>query len=315
MCNTNTPTGENALERFAIVFFHGGSIPKYLICAIESARVFNPSVKIYLITNQKPDLTRLNVDTVQVEDLKHPKLEVFRKCYKHISAANEIYERTCFERWFYIDQLITSQQLNRVVYLDSDCLLFANIENLFRHIPQKTLCASRQGGPACAFINGCLNEFLSLILETFRDATFLSLQEDRLIESQSRGGMANLTDMSLIEMFTTSYSQGYVYPNSFSIGHIDHCINVPDGMEYFDIPHRKRKRKKVYWLVQGGRLYPFLRDIATRQLVPALTLHYQSGAKRLIRRFNHHYGVSYAPLKLRVNLYNWMHGGWGSKYI
>ena len=97
--NANQATGA------AIVFFHVGSLPKYLLCAMERARFFNPDNRIVLLTDSTADLSRLGVEIASISDYAHPKLETFRRHYKHISAADENYERICFERWFYLDQL------------------------------------------------------------------------------------------------------------------------------------------------------------------------------------------------------------------
>lgn len=299
----------------AIVFFHCGRLPRYLLCALESARVFNSEARIFLISDQICPWPKLKVETILLEEVLHPGLEEFRQCYRHTSAAKEDYERICFERWFYIEQLIINNNLERVLYLDSDCLLFSEADDLFRHMPEKTLGASHGGGPACTFIRGRINAFLDLIVEKFRDEKFMHLKMDELKNSQAGGGMANLTDMTLIEIFTTSHPQGYVYPNNLHAGHIDHCINFPDGMECLDIVHRKRQRKRVYWTQKQNLLIPSFKEEGTGRFVPALAIHYQSGAKRLIRRFNKFADRSYIPAALRTKFFQWLHGGRGSEYL
>lgn len=302
-------------DRAAIVFFHRGRLPKYLLCALESARVFNPHARIFLISDQVCPWDKLKVETVLLEEVLHPGLEEFRQCYRHTSAAKENYERICFERWFYIDQLIINKKLERVLYMDSDCLLFANADELFGHMPEKTLGASRGGGPACTFIRGRINAFLELIVEKFHDEEFLRLKTDELKSSQAVGGMANLTDMTLLEIFTTSHPQGYVYPNNLPSGHIDHCINSPEGMDCLNIVHRKRQRKRVHWTQRESLLLPSFRQEGNGKAVRALAIHYQSGAKRLIRRFNIFEGKSYVPSAMRAKFFQWLHGGPGSQYI
>lgn len=282
---------------------------------MESARVFNPKTPMFLVTDQDQDIPSLGVQTVSLSETSHPDLPRFRRVYRHIASTYEGYERRCFERWFHIDQLIRDLHLSRVVYMDSDCLLFADARELFRFMPEKTMCASRCGGPACTLIQGSLQPFLDLILEKFGDEDYLLGKEQLLHKARESGAMSNLTDMDLIELFTTAHDGGHVYPNNLPIGHIDHCLNLPDGMQFLEIRHRNRKRKKIFWEQEGDKLRPFFRDAESGKRIPALAIHFQSGAKRLIRRFNRVNGENILSPFLRLHFYRWLHGGWGSQYL
>ena len=300
----------------SIVFFHVGRLPKYLLHAMESARFFNPEKRIFLLTDGNADLSRLGVEIASMSDYVHPQLETLRRHYKHISAADENYERICFERWFYLDQLLMKKGNPKAVYLDSDCLLCSDVDRVFEHMPDKQLCASREGGPACAFSSGRLQEFLCFMIEKFSDTGFLTDQEHQLTESLKHGGMRNFTDMTMVEMFTKGHTQGHVYGNDLPIGHIDHNINLPDGKMSYAIPHRKRLRKKVVWRAETEGLRPYFIDAQTGVRQPALAIHYQSGAKRLMRRFNTFGRTHSRPtMQLRALLFTWMHGGPGSQFI
>jgi hypothetical protein len=299
----------------AIVFFHCGKLPRYLLSAMESARVFNPKTPIILVTDQDKDIPSIGVQCVSLNETSHPDLSRFRSIYRHIASTNVEYERRCFERWFHIDQLIKDRNLSRVAYLDSDCLLFSGADKLFSLMPDKTMCASRHGGPACTLIRRSLEPFLELILEKFGDAGYLRAKERLLAEAKDAGSMSNLTDMDLVELFTTVHGGGHVYPNNLPIGHLDHCLNLPDGMEFLEIRHRKRRRKKIFWALEGKMLMPYFREIESGKKVPALAIHFQSGAKRLIRRFNRVDGKSILSKVMRLHFYRWLHGGWGSQYV
>ena len=110
-------------DKPAIVFFHRGRIPFYLQCAMESARAFNRKSKMYLVSDQQDVWPTLGVRVVNIQETLHPQLEEFRRLYKHIASTKEQYEKTCFERWFHIEQLMLKEGFDRVVYLDS-CLLY-----------------------------------------------------------------------------------------------------------------------------------------------------------------------------------------------
>jgi hypothetical protein len=298
-----------------IVFFHCGKLPSYLLSAMESARVFNPDSPIILITDRGDDISLPWLQTISLQETSHPDLPRFRSVYRHIASTDEGYERRCFERWFHIDQLIKDRRLSRAVYMDSDCLLFTDADEIFRFMPERTMCASRCGGPACTLIQGSLQPFLDLVLEKFGDKDYLRGKKQLLQKSRESGAMSNLTDMDLIELFTTAHEGGHVYPNNLPIGHIDHCLNLPDGMECLRIRHRKRSRKKIFWEQEGERLKPYFQDAESGTKIPALAIHFQSGAKRLIRRFNRVDGKNILPPSLRLHFYRWLHGRWGSQYV
>jgi hypothetical protein len=306
------------MEPPAILFFHLGSTPYFLRCTLESARFFNPEVRIILITDQPPHpfLQRLNVEFRSPNTLPHSLLETFQERYVHLSGIKEYYERLFLARWFYLDSLIVAEKLERAIYLDSDCMLFAKTTELFSLMPSEIkLCASSGGGPACTFIQGSLHPFLNFIIEKYLDKDFIEFYRLRHEAATARGGLCGLGDMEFLNLFTTQHVDGYGYDCEYPAGFIDPCINVHQGFEYMRIEHRKRDRKKVFWKQIDSLFLPYLRRSESGELVRVLALHYQSGAKRVIRRFNQVTRSSFMPLSLRKHLYNWLHGGWGSQWV
>jgi hypothetical protein len=47
-------------SNITFLFYHYGKIPKYLECAIEHVRLFNPWAEIYLITDAIKNTSKLN---------------------------------------------------------------------------------------------------------------------------------------------------------------------------------------------------------------------------------------------------------------
>jgi hypothetical protein len=306
------------MESPAIVFFHLGSTPYFLRCTIESARFFNPKTRIILITDQPehPFLIRLKVEFRSPKSLLHPLLKTFQKRYVHLSGIKEYYERIFLARWFYLDALIVAEKLQRAIYLDSDCMLFAKTTELFSLMPsEKKLSASSGGGPACTFIQGSLQPFLNFILDKYLDQDFIEFYRLRHEAATARGGLCGLGDMEFLNLFTRKHEDGYGYDCEYPTGFIDPCINVHQGFEYMRIEHRKRDRKKVFWEQINSLFLPYLKRSESGELVRVLALHYQSGAKRIIRRFNQVTKPSIIPLSHRRALYNWLHGGAGSQWM
>ena len=112
--------------------------------------------------------------------------------------------------------------------------------------------------------------------------------------------------MVFLATFIEETGLGSVYANDQDGGHIDHCVNIPDGMEYRDIPHRKRQRKRIFWKDDGRTFRPFFHRQVSGEPVRALSIHFQSGAKRKVRRFNRVPAGSLAPRWLRRAYFNWL---------
>ncbi len=270
----------------AIFFFHIGKIPFYLNCALESARYFNPESRIFLITDQVGSkLASLKIECIPPETVEHPKLSQFLKSYVHISSCHVSYERRCFERWFYFEQLRAQQGIEEIVVLDSDAVLFSDAQSLFSIIPEQfNFACSKGGGPALTLIRRSIEPFLDHMLERYTSATYL---EQALVEQRRAhlaGEMKNLTDMTFCEEFTAEHPLACVYPNQNAQGHLDHGIFLPDGMKARKAG--RRHRKKVLWKLNNTTLIPYFIKEDDGTLTKALVIHFQSKGKRLIRSFN-----------------------------
>ena len=123
-------------DRAAIVFFHKGKIPRYLRCALESARYFNPQNRIFLIGDQIHRFEAWNIESRTAGQLHHRLLPTFLDSYIHISGIKFYYERLFLERWFHVEELIQQENLSKVLYLDSDSLLFSPADELFALMPR-----------------------------------------------------------------------------------------------------------------------------------------------------------------------------------
>ena len=100
--------------------------------------------------------------------------------------------------------------------------------------------------------------------------------------------MENLTDMTLFEAFCRETPCGSIYDNDLPSGHLDHNVHTVSGFETtWRLRNLRRVRiKRARWVEANGLLVPYLHRAKDGGLVRALSLHFQSGAKRKIRRFN-----------------------------
>ncbi|MFQ3671017.1 MAG: hypothetical protein SNJ84_06130 [Verrucomicrobiia bacterium] len=293
----------------ALLFFHTGQFPGYLRRTMESARYFNPDSRLILITDRHPDLGWINGEVVQVADLGHPLLPEFQRRYVHISGLKVAAEKLFLERWFHLDRLLEREGIAEAIYLDSDCALFSHARDLFQLVPDGSPVCSKSGGPAVTFLRGRILTFLEFILERYTDEPFLTSWRQRSDAAIARGGLDNLGDMVFLELFAASGRGGAIYPNDTPHGHIDHCINIADGL------HVRRRRKgrvckQIFWEIKDQTLIPFF-ETPTGQRRQALAIHFQDKAKRMIGRFNPIPPGSGWPLTWRQRFFNhhqfWAH--------
>lgn len=121
----------------AIVFVHiGKELPDYLLVALSQARLFN-TCPILVIGNQKAlekckkTFDRYHVLPIACEQLprskehqffiRHSKLDrTFRNGFWFVAS----------ERFFYLAECMDKYQLSHVIHLESDVMLYANIDHL-----------------------------------------------------------------------------------------------------------------------------------------------------------------------------------------
>lgn len=119
-----------------IVFIHiGPTLPEHLTGSIKQARLFNKDCPIYLIAsqasleNQSSTLTEHNIIYVSCESLA-PSLshQEFWEANTNWTGGNFwIYTS---ERFFYLEEFVAQNQLQDVFHLESDMMLYADLEEL-----------------------------------------------------------------------------------------------------------------------------------------------------------------------------------------
>lgn len=146
----------------SIVFIHiGEGIPSYLIDSASQARLFNPDCPIFLIVNQKNvsrcvdelhSLKKLNVTFVTCESLNPSEAHIaFKADALHDYSVGGFWVYTS-ERFFYLEELMTKFDLQDVIHLENDVLLFENLEKLlpvFRNRYENMIGATFEADTRC----------------------------------------------------------------------------------------------------------------------------------------------------------------------
>jgi len=129
---------------YAIVFVHlGPDLPSHISDAAFQARLFNLTEDIYLLANQealnkndKQELLKkmrndMRIKIVSIETLKRSKEhEIFGKKSTHDVKFRKGFWKFAVERFFVLDDFMQQYKVNDVVHLESDTLLYRNLEEL-----------------------------------------------------------------------------------------------------------------------------------------------------------------------------------------
>ncbi|EKE29328.1 MAG: hypothetical protein ACD_2C00189G0012 [uncultured bacterium (gcode 4)] len=107
----------------------------YLEYSILQAKKFNPESDIYLIGDDANSFLwkKLGINHIDIDScLKSGK--DFEKAYVHLSGNSYHYELFCFQRWFILKEIAERFNLEKIVYIDSDILLYANVNEEFKRL-------------------------------------------------------------------------------------------------------------------------------------------------------------------------------------
>lgn len=123
------------LEAHSIVFVHIGSkLPDYIATSIAQARLFNEKCSIFLIANQEAiknadsSLHENEVTFISCESLKLSQSHKrFRSNLNQDRSCNGLWVYSS-ERFFYLEELIGQYNLCDVFHLESDVMLYADLE-------------------------------------------------------------------------------------------------------------------------------------------------------------------------------------------
>jgi hypothetical protein len=152
----DSPTSQN----YSIVFIHvGNPIPTYIKTAVMQARLFNPSAELYLIaekiaydeyqdSSNQIDLDECGLNFISCESLSPSKEP---RDFNELSRLNKEFRNGFWhyasERFFYLEEFISQNNLINVFHLENDVMLYADLKE---YLPVFSTCYS---GIAATFNN------------------------------------------------------------------------------------------------------------------------------------------------------------------
>lgn len=265
-----------------IVVVHTGE-KDYLELCLRQLRKSNPNARIFLL-GDFPDERFPFVENRLIAD---PALSVdvadFHAVFQHFGRDNFYAERFCIERWFYIRNLMREENLDRVLAIDSDVLLFCDAaKEAARFQDFELVCSrwdSRRRLPHFVNSRSVLERFCAFTLDVYRDARLL---EEVKEANRKKFNFYWISDMALWAAWgdranaKTAYFDEYYEKGVFFDSSIYNVKDFRSAFSYF--PFAARRYKKIFF--RDGKPWG-----ATRSGVkaPFLCLHYHGYFKFLMQ--------------------------------
>jgi hypothetical protein len=284
-----------------VVFVHMHGIKKnaerYVMLAMRTACRFNKRVFVASVGYNSSEMSMqyppcvtpvyYSVKSANEETGEAPRTSVedalrrFTDVYKHMSGNQFLFEKFCFDRWIIFHDLLQKLNLEKVLYLDSDVLLFANASVEAASFDPKCgahISSNKKGGfsghssywtrsKAADFVNFIQQNYENDSLRAKMENMWENYQNNYLKKGQIvRGG---ISDMHLIKLF---FEKSKASQDVCVLGDIyDHC-------RVFDY------RKNSFYQDELGLPYTIVKDNSTNTNVLARlrTLHFQGGAKEVL---------------------------------
>lgn len=258
---------------------HGGGVPDWFLLAVTQARSFGNTV--YWLGNT-------HGADAQLTDLMTPALAAFHVGYQHLSSNHYSFELFCMGRWFLLLEFMRQQDLDVVLYLDSDVLLYCNAVAVWEQCFKDCWFTLAVGSsPATSYITrDALQRYVELLTEAYVGATGKYLPvarriyEDMVVQHLAGG----ISDMYWWKVFCEEAQSAGALVGEMTTIHngatFDHNINVSDGFAMRDGIKDLHLFSTMYegWYRMNEGV-----ELATTAKFNAL--HFQGGAKRLMRNY------------------------------
>ena len=193
-----------------IIITHRGNPPhlKYVLSQIAHT---NPDANIILMGDESNKNCRFTKH-VFLKDYWNMAND-FAQVYTHLNSTSVEYELFCYQRWFCAYEYMKAHNLEAVFSLDSDVLVYDNLNDLhalLKNYPfavsAKNLDAENPGwwiaGPPIGYFHrDALKRMLDLFIKSYQDKKYLSLFDEKMNWHHSRNEPFGVCDMTQIFFF------------------------------------------------------------------------------------------------------------------
>ena len=186
-------------DKIPVIIIHNG-FQDYLRYTIIQA---NKQNKVYLLGNTNVDLKLDNFETVNFSGLSDG-FEELKKNYVHLNTTPFEYELFCYQRWYIIRNFMSAKKLDVVFYIDSDVLLYADVDKEWCKYDKYTMTLLHRSAATSSFITyKGICDFCKLLTYAYSNKNsyvFKKIESHFRVRQECRlaGGVC---DMTLLEHF------------------------------------------------------------------------------------------------------------------
>jgi hypothetical protein len=277
-----------------VYIFHIGDQEYFKKC-VEINSLKN---KVYILGNDtNKDLFKKNDNVVHihVKDIDNGEVNRLKNCFVNYSSSDINYEIKCFLRVFYLKQLMLITGINSFFHVDSDCIIYENISEIFNQNPHVKNAYSLQKNYEKTnphHMVGCIHNglislelcevFIQLCYDIYENKSKLNLIQNKINYHKQQnigGGICDMTFFWLIysEKFCEIHDLNDIIFFENEKCTFDHNINIDYGFlgdgtykKFNNIKSIINKDNKKYAITNSG------------EMIRLLSIHFAGGAKKIL---------------------------------
>ena len=262
-------------SKIPVILVHKGNT-FYLKPVLEHIRLFNPDTRICLLSDASTKGKYDFVEHYNLEDYSEG-AKSFESIYTHRSSNPYEFELICFQRWFYIRDFARAKGLDSFFCMDSDVLLYCNIDAELSKYKSYDFTICNKYGPGCALFNmSSITRFCEYMNRMYTEESLISRAKamyQGIIDNKELGGVCDMTAFTWFQDDEDCKVADIALPEDGAC--FDGCITWGLDFEY------EKGKKKVYWIDN----LPYGRLKTDHSLIRFYCLHLQGRSKYSIFKY------------------------------
>lgn len=237
---------------------------------------------VYYIGNVEPNIKSNKIKFINIDQFSN-ETENFQNKYTHLNTTAYNYELFCYLRWFILKKFMINNNLNTVFYIDSDVLLFVDVNEEWIKYNQYDLTLLHRTAAISSFITkDAIEKFCNMLLTIYENQDSYDFQKikSHFDIRQKYKLFGGVCDMTLFEYFHYNSNYGGGPGRVGEMMQIindstyDHNINAED--QDFEILNNIKNIKII-------NKQPFVFNKKLNKNIKFNSIHFQGHAKQFIK--------------------------------
>lgn len=283
---------------YPIVIIHK-NIREYFKICIEQAHFSSPKSRIIVLGNT-PSLAQ-EFDYIEYYNIDEyfNLAKDFEKHYKHFSCNDYEYELFCIQRWFILYEFMSRNNIEHVLHIDSDVLLYTDFskeEEYIKLVQQHDYTFfDIVGSMHTSFINSkeIIKKFLDFTIELYHNPEFLT-KASELNTSGKSFSIQNISSATINFPPVSDMTLWLLFSHSKGVKALDTLNPINDTLINLNIEdlnplytHFAIEDKELLFVFFDEKNTPWTIDKKSKKFLKMYTLHFQgSNKKGLMKKYS-----------------------------